>query len=107
MLNLKNSQTPKTNKMTPTQIPQTKNSLISDIKQLATIVAIIMIVVFLLTISEDKSNLKQVQAVNVQAQSEKALTPEQEINKLKLELDIKQKQAELEKLTPKAQPPSR
>ncbi len=97
MLNLKTltTQKQKTN-MTPN-----KNSLLTDFKQLATIIAVIMVVGFLLTISEDKSNLKAIPTVNAQAQAE-TLTPEMEINKLKLELEIKQKQAELSKIDPKA-----
>ena len=82
--------------------PNTKTStLFSDIKGVLVFIAIIMFIAFLLTISEDKSNLKPIPAVNAEAQSE-TLTPEMEINKLKLELEIKQKQAELEKIDPKA-----
>ena len=84
--------------------PNTKTSFLTELKQFAIIIAVIMGIAFLLTISENKSELKPIQSVNVQAQSEKALTPEQEINKLKLQLDIKQKQTELENLSPKVQP---
>jgi len=103
MLNLKNLTNPKSNKnMIPNQTP-TKTTTLSDVKGILTCACILAAFIFFITISEDKSKLTPIQSnINVQAQSEKALTPEQEINKLKLELDIKQKQAELSKIDPKA-----
>ena len=83
--------------------PQTKTStLFSDIKGVLVFACILAGFVFMLTISEDKSNLKAIPSVNAEAQSE-TLSPEKEIEKLKLELEIKQKQAELSKIDPKAQ----
>jgi hypothetical protein len=83
--------------------PNTKTSTFMENAKAILICACILAgFVFMLTISEDKSNLKAIPAVNAEAQSE-TLSPEKEIEKLKLELEIKQKQAELSKIDPKAQ----